>query len=187
MNAITLFFIHPTEFYERIRDGYLRIFVLFIILAYTCIYYFWGSKIGPLFDKHYSRFLFEERFFDILISPLLNLTISATLAIAIYLVSLGFRLQGRLSSILLGVFSLETISILLMVGQLCLFSVFGQIIYVHLWEVVGSLWQMVYLFIAIKTMFRLSNLKTLLTQMISLGMLVSTILFAALIRTLTGV
>ena len=175
MNDIISFFRHPSYFYKQILEGKLRVSILCVIVTYLMVYVFWGIKIGPMFDEHYSRFLFDDRILDIIISPWLNLAISIILSLIIYFVSKALRFQIKLSSIIFSVFSLEMISIILVSSQLCLFYAIGQVPYIRFWEVIATCWQMVYLFIAIRALSGSPNSKSILIQVFSIVILVGVI------------
>ena len=175
MNDIISFFRHPSYFYKQILEGKLRVSILCVIVTYLMVYVFWGIKIGPMFDEHYSRFLFEDRILDIIISPWLNLAISIILSLIIYFVSKALRFQIKLASIIFSVFSLEMISIILVSSQLCLFYAIGQVPYIRFWELIATCWQMVYLFIAIRALSGAPNSKAILIQVFSIVILVGVI------------
>jgi len=157
MRNILLFFLHPTKYFERIRERQLTAFVVFVIAFYSFTYVFWAIEIEPIYISFYSLFRSESLIRNIFLSFGADVAFSIGLSVAVYLISKLLRLKSRYLTVMLGVFSVGLISTFLMLLQLCAFYVFDNITHIRLWKLIGTLWSFIYFFFAVKTLFVTTN------------------------------
>jgi len=168
MNNTALFLLHPGQFFSRIKDGYLRKYILCVLAIFSVIYLYWGFRLVSLTGKPLSLFLFDSKFVDIIFSLFSHFLISITLSGIIYIASEKFNLSVDFTTILLSLLSLEIIAILSLILQLLVMNVSGEVPYPLIWDAVVSFWQVVYLFIAIKSICTRTISKAIIIQGISL-------------------
>jgi len=167
MRNILLFFLHPTKYFERIRESQLTAFVVFVIAFYSFTYVFWAIEIEAIYISSYSLFRSESLIRNIFLSLGADFAFSIGLSVAVYLVSRLLRLKSRYLTVMLGVFSVGLISTVLMLLQLCAFYVFDNITHIRLWKLVGTLWSFSYFFFAVKTLFGTTNAKAAIVAVTS--------------------
>ena len=179
MNNIILFFLHPNRFYEKMKEDQLVPFVLSLIAFYSFAYVFWAIGIGPIFVNFYSLFACQNIVLDALLSLGFDLSFSVILSVAVYLFSKMLRLKGSYLTILFTVLSIELIPTLLMLLQLCFFHMFGDITHIRLWKLIGSIWQTIYLVVALRKILDATIMKAVFVAVpsIFLVFLISLMLF----------
>lgn len=178
MKNIFNFLIYPNQFYKKILDGELKLYILILFIINIFLSILWELKIGiPL--GNFEIFFFDKKLFDSLVSVLFSTVVMLTLSGALYVFTRKSNIRNRLEKSCLVVFSLVAISILAITAHLISYYFFGWLIDIQLLFAATFLLQAAYFFIGIKKVFGISNLKAISIQILCF-LLVGVVIFILL-------
>ena len=164
MKFLILFFLHPINFFNKIFDEKYKYQVSVIIIAYSVLYICSGLYFESLIDSPYGTlFYVENKYFAVFISLAFEFGISILLSFLIYFLKFLSTRPLKISIIILSVLSLKVISIFIIIFK-TLYSISPFQFDIPFISIIHFIFEMIYLFIAIKTIFETTNFKTLLIQ-----------------------
>jgi hypothetical protein len=154
------FLIHPNQFYKKILDGKLKVFILALFITNLFLIILWEINIGlPL--GNYEIYFFENKLLDSIVSATLHVFVALILAGALYLFTVKHNIINRFEKSYLTVFSLATINILAIIFHLITYYFFKWLIPFQILFTITITIQLIYFFIGIRKVFAISNLETL--------------------------
>ena len=175
MKLIFYFLIYPKQFYKKILDGELKLYILILFIINISLSILWELKIGiPL--GNYELFFFDKKLLDSLVSVIFNTVVMLTLSGALYIFTRNSDIRNRLEKSCLVVFSLVAITILTITAHLISYYFFGWLIDIQLLFAVTLLLQSVYFFIGVKIVFGISYLRAISIQILCF-LLVGVVIF----------
>ena len=178
MKIIFNFLIYPNQFYKKILDGELNLYILILFIINIFLSILWELQIGiPL--GNYEIYFFDNKILDSLVSVMFNTVLMLTLSGALYIFTRKNNIRNRLEKSCLVVFSMVVITILAIIAHLISYYFFGWLIDIQLLFAVTLLLQSVYFFIGIKKVFGISNLRAISIQILC-SLLVGIVIFILL-------
>lgn len=178
MKNIFKFLIYPNQFYKKILDGELKLYILILFIINIFLSILWELKIGIPFGN-YEIFYFDNKLLDSLVSVMFNTVVMLTLSGALYIFTRKSNIENRLEKSCLVVFSLAAITIFAITAHLISYYFFGWLIDIQLVFAATFLLQSVYFFIGIKKIFGISNLRAISIQILCF-LLVGIVIFILL-------
>ena len=111
MKTLVLFFFHPNQFFRKIHEGKLRVFLFHLFIAYVIVNIIWALQIDSSSNQILFPFNSDNEIVKILLSFIFDALLILSLSVILLIIARGLRVDKKLVVIVLSVFSVETIHI----------------------------------------------------------------------------
>ena len=166
MAVFKLFLINPKEFFNTILDN--KKYVLIVNIIFVVIYILGELFLSDNVDVSSAFFYSRSQVFALLSSLFFEYLFSICWAFLVFGITKSFKIQADLTSIVLCFLSIKLISSIFIILETSIFIGFGQNQLENLIKYLQFIVELIYLFIALKTIFKTTIAKTVIIQLFSI-------------------
>jgi hypothetical protein len=168
MNYALLFFRNPKRFYKKILDSKAERFVIIALILYSFLFLVSHFKIEQLGEGQSALFYVDSKILSILFSLLLEFLAYAFWASLIFFLFKILKVPCKIRAIFFSIFSIKIISGVALLLNVIFYYTSSDLKFAETLGWIEFLFELIYLFIAIRVISGTSTVKAILVQIASL-------------------
>lgn len=165
MKYFIQFFINPKQYFRNLNDRKTKRYLLNLLVVYVIIYVIYSIQIDA--GKNANQYFFSNALVNFSFNFLLDMAVSILIiSTTLHVIAKFLKIQSIWIEVVFNIFSLKAIEILVMLVQISIFNVLGDIAFIKTLDTISWFCFLSYLYFPIRNIFKINFFKTIALQII---------------------